>query len=174
MKNVLWIIFVLILGACTQERQIKQLTYKDLKEINSVNDLSVNEYLNLVSSVDVARQIFSNKDTSISIFASLIKMGVEKPILSIPSNLSNGKWIDKSDINYLFRLSDSREKAIPSVKAIASYSPDSLSTIGAQALFLISIYKGDKYMYSNGELVKYQSEISKHYKSWWNKYSQDF
>ena len=166
MKNIIALSFLILLTSCSKVNQVTPLSYEEVSSIGSLDELNLKEYLSLVSSIDVVAEIVNNQDSLVRIFAPLINQGIRKKLLPI-SDFKFIKSFTPSNIDYLMRMSSSKQPAITSFVTTAPYASDSLSTIGSQSLFLLSIYKGEKYMTSNGELLKYQFEISNSYKSWW-------
>ncbi len=90
-----------------------------------------------------------------------------RPTLSFSGNLCDNydNWIKKDDIQYLMNYIDSKEKAIPCHCTRAAYFSADSVTIGANALFLINLYKKDGFLSSN-KFSPYQARAAQHYRSW--------
>ncbi len=170
MKYDFMLIIVLIFTSCTQQKKVAPLSIEEIKEIQSILDLSPLEFLSLTISVQEIERIHSMHDSTIPLFKPISKKYKHPKIISIDGYdffENSDSWVEKDDINYLIKNIDSKKPALPIFFSHSSFLNPEMTTLGANALFCIGVYRGKRDLYTNFNLLEKQDSLAKECKEWW-------
>lgn len=147
-------VFILIAIRCNPKLDgVVPMNRDELKNISSVDSLSINEYLRLVSSVKIVDSLFMEEDTAALIFRNGDIVMTNSPTVVISYFFQNRKF-NSEEIRYLSSLTSSNQPALTTLKIQASYFEKGPSTIGSQAKYLINLANGKDFWFSNDSLLK--------------------
>ncbi len=64
------------------------------------------------------------------------------------------KWISQDELEFLWSLIYSKQQCLPTMNIVSSIAPRGLSTIGVEAMFLITLYNGSSWLTSDQLFVE--------------------
>jgi len=139
--------FLIVFTSCKENVEVDTFSYEDIFELNSLEDLSIIDYIKLAASVEELEKIFIEKDTSFVVFADLINLGFKKPVLLIDSSFKSR--ISKAELEWIGSLTNSSQTSIRFINTNASLIDTTKSTIGREAQFILRLLDGEPMMNSN-------------------------
>ncbi|MFK8009862.1 MAG: hypothetical protein AB8H03_26140 [Saprospiraceae bacterium] len=169
MQKILMLILLVFIISCKENKEsttIQSLSYKEISEVELINELTPFQIIQLASSVQVVDSLFTARDTTVKIFSEQIKFNWKEPSVTVNFSKLNLNNVNRS-LEKLFSLLNSKEPCIQILNLNASRCQMKRSTIGLEALFLIANIRGDGFPCSSPILEKAEEHYKKEYLKWW-------